>query len=88
LAGLAKLWVWNYAVANSFLPSGFDKVRAAQISRRSLGVPLGCLVCVILSLVFPTYFAILGFPFIPLFAWLLDPTKKAKIETPDEIQNS
>jgi uncharacterized membrane protein len=88
LAGLAKLWVWNYAVAKAFLPDNFDNLHARRISRRSLGVPLGCLVCVIFGLIFPTYFAILGFPFISLFAWLLDPTKKAKIETPDEIQDS
>lgn len=30
----------------------------------------------------------LSFERIPLFAYLLDPTKKAKIETPDEIQDS
>lgn len=88
LAGLAKLWVWSYAVKSSLLPEGFDKQRALQITRRSLGVPLGCLLCVVLSFFVPTYFAFLGFPFIPLFAYLLDPTKKAKIETPDEIQNS
>lgn len=88
LAALAKLWVWSYAVKASLLPANFDKTRALQISRRSLGVPLGCLLCVILSFFVPTYFAFLGFPFIPLFAYLLDPTKKAKIEAPDEIQNS
>jgi uncharacterized membrane protein len=88
LAALAKLWVWSYAVKTSLLPESFDKQRALQISRRSLGVPLGCLLCVILSFFLPTYFAFLGFPFIPLFAYLLDPSKKAKIETPDEIQDS
>jgi uncharacterized membrane protein len=88
LAALAKLWVWSYAVKTSLLPENFDKQRALQISRRSLGVPLGCLLCIILAFFVPTCFAFLGFPFIPLFAYLLDPAKKAKIETPDEIQDS
>lgn len=88
LAGLAKLWIWAYAVKASLLPGSFDKLRALQISRRSLGVPLGCLLCIVLSLFLPTYFAFIGFAFIPLFAYLLDPTKKAKIEAPDEIQDS
>lgn len=88
LAGLAKYWIWAYAVKASLLPESFDKLRALQISRRSLGVPLGCLLCIVLSLFLPTYFAFIGFAFIPLFAYLLDPTKKAKIEAPDEIQNS
>lgn len=88
LAGLAKYWVWSYAVKVPLLPGGFDKALALKISRRSLAVPLGCLLCLVLSFILPTYFAFIGFAFIPLFARLLDPTKKAKIETPDEIQDS
>jgi uncharacterized membrane protein len=86
LAALAKFWLWTYAVKNSLIRPGTDPSTVTRISRRSLGVPLGCLTCVILALFLPTYFAFFGFPLIPLFAYLLDPPKKAKIDTPDEIQ--
>lgn len=88
LAALAKLWIWSYALKSGLVSADLDKLQASKISRRSLAVPLGCIVCMIFGLIFPIYFAFLGFPFIPLFAYLLDPTKKAKIEPPDEIQNS
>ena len=86
LAALAKFWLWTYAVKASLIRAGTDPSTVARISRRSLGVPLGCLACIILAIFLPTYFAFFGFPLIPVFAYLLDPTKKAKIDTPDEIQ--
>jgi uncharacterized membrane protein len=86
LAALAKFWLWTFAVKASLIHPGTDPLTVAKISRRSLAVPLGCLVCIILAVFLPTYFAFFGFPLIPVFAYLLDPTKKAKIDTPDEIQ--
>lgn len=88
LAAIAKYWLWAYAVKNSLIRADVDPLTIHKISRRSLAVPLGCLACIIISLFLPTYFAFFGFPLIPLFAYLLDPSKKAKIETPDEIQVS
>lgn len=81
LAAIAKLFIWNYAVKKALLVDGIDAALPSQISRRSLAVPLGCLVCLLLGAVVPVYFAFLGFPLIPLFAYLLDPGKKPKIET-------
>lgn len=78
LAAMAKLWVWAYAVKHSLLPASFDKLRASAITRRSFAVPLGCLVCIGLSLVLPSYFAFAGFPTIGLFARLLDPHKRSR----------
>lgn len=88
LAALAKLWLWTHAVKTSQIRADADRATIHKISRRSLAVPLGCLACIVISLFVPTYFAFFGFPLIPLFAYLLDPTKKAKIDTPDEIQVS
>lgn len=79
-AALAKFWIWSYAVKTSLLSDNVDQMLALKISRRSLAVPLGCLVCIVMSFFLPTYIAFLGFPTIPLFAYLLDPTKNTKIE--------
>jgi uncharacterized membrane protein len=86
LAALAKLAIWNHAVKRSLLADGIDSMLPLSISRRSLAVPIACGLCIILGFIVPTYFAFLGFPFIPLFAYLLDPAKKTKIEAADEIQ--
>jgi uncharacterized membrane protein len=86
LAALAKFWLWTYAVKASLIRTGTDPLTVTKISRRSLAVPLGCLACVILAIFLPIYFVFFGFLLIPVFAYLLDPTKKAKIDTLDEIQ--
>ncbi len=75
-AALAKLWVWNYAVKKNLMVEDFDQTLALKISRRSLGVPLGCALCVVLSIFLPNFFSFIGFPLIPIFANLLDPTTK------------
>jgi uncharacterized membrane protein len=80
LAGLAKLWVWSYAMNRSFLVEGMEKTDATAIKRRSLAVPLACVICVVLGAFLPGYLAFLGFPLIPVFANLLDPRKNNKIE--------
>ncbi len=88
LAALAKLWVWTYAVRARLLPETFGRLQALKITRRSLCVPLGCLVCVILSLFVPTYFAFVGFALIPVFARLLDPTARSKDTRSEEPPDS
>jgi hypothetical protein len=79
LAALAKLAVWNHAVKHSLTNSDADELLERRIARRSLAVPIGCLVCMLLSLILSVSLAFLGFPLIPLFAYLLDPGKTAKI---------
>jgi len=79
LAALAKLVVWNHAVKRGLTNADADDLLKRRIARRSLAVPLGCLVCLALGLFLPTFLAFLGFPLIPLFAYLLDPGKTAKI---------
>lgn len=73
---LAKLWVWSYVVRRpGLLAEGTDEQTVRRISRRSLSIPLACVVAVLVSFV-STWLAPIGFAFIPLFARLLDPTRK------------
>ena len=79
LAGLAKLAVWNHGVKHSLINSDANELLERRISRRSLALPLGCAVCLALGLFLPNSLSFLGFALIPLFAYLLDPGKTAKI---------
>ena len=79
MAALVKLAVWNHAVKRSLTNSDADEFLERTIARRSLAVPLGCAVCMLLALFLPNSFSFLGFALIPLFAYLLDPGKTAKI---------
>ena len=77
LAGLAKFWIWSYAASKpELLADNVDANLALKIKRRSLAVPLGAISAALLSLV-SIFIAPLGFALIPLFAYLLDPTKRA-----------
>jgi uncharacterized membrane protein len=79
--GLSKLWVWQYATGQAnLIDEDVDSVMVKRISRRSLAVPLACVVAVMLSLV-SIRLAPLGFVLIPLLARLLDPTRR-KAERP------
>ncbi|MBX7170751.1 MAG: DUF1211 domain-containing protein [Pyrinomonadaceae bacterium] len=80
LAALAKLWVWNYVVKNNLLDDNFDKSLASSITRRSLAVPIGCVLCLSLAMFLPNFFSFIGFPLIPLFAKLLVSNKKTAEE--------
>lgn len=74
-AGLAKLWVWQYASGKSGLVgAGADELTVRRISRRSLAVPAGCVAAILFSLV-SIRLAPLGFVLIPLAARLLDPAR-------------
>jgi uncharacterized membrane protein len=79
MAALSKLWIWNHAVKNDLVNSDADPQIEQRIARRSLAVPLSCLVCIGLGFFLPNFLAFLGFPLIPVFAYLLDPTKRAKM---------
>jgi uncharacterized membrane protein len=76
-AAAAKLWIWRHAVATGLLKKGVGPEVERRIGRRSLAVPLGCLLAIGLSFV-SVWVAPIGFAFIPLFARVLDPTTKPK----------
>lgn len=80
LAGLAKFWIWSYAASKpELLWDNVDAVFASKIKRRSLAVPLGAISAALLSMI-NVLIAPIGFALIPLYAYLLDPTKR-KTET-------
>ncbi len=75
-AGLTKLWVWQYVVRRgTLLGLHTDKLTAKRISRRSLALPLACGLAILLSAV-TVWIAPIAFGFIPVLAWLLDPTRR------------
>jgi uncharacterized membrane protein len=75
-AGLAKFWIWSYAASKpALLADNVDAAFALKIKRRSLAVPLGAISAALLSIV-SIFIAPIGFALIPLFAYLLDPTKR------------
>lgn len=79
-AAVAKLILWNHAVRHSLVAPQTDPLLEKRIARRSLAVPFGCALCILLGVIFPTYLGFIGFAFIPLFAYLLDPGKRSKID--------
>jgi TMEM175 potassium channel family protein len=83
----AKLWVWRHAVASGLLKPEVGPELAKKISRRSLAVPLGCVLAIGLSFI-GVAVAPLGFITIPLFARVLDPTTKRKLSTDDAATES
>lgn len=75
-AGLTKLWIWSYAASKeNLLSENIDKDLILKIKRRSLAVPLGALSVILLSFI-SIFVAPIGFALIPLYAYLLDPTKR------------
>ena len=84
LVGLSKFWIWVYATGKGHLVPDMDSVQIKRISRRSLAVPLACGVAIGLSFI-SIRVAPFAFPLIPLFAYLLDPTRRnAKKRQSDE----
>lgn len=72
---LAKLWVWRYAArGRRLLAADVDETTVKRISRRSLAVPLACVLAIALSFI-SILMAPFGFALIPLIARLLDPTR-------------
>jgi uncharacterized membrane protein len=75
-AGLAKLWIWNYAASKGgLLIPEIAESTVLRISRRSWAVPLGSMIAVALSFV-SIFIAPFGFALIPLIARLLSPPEK------------
>jgi len=79
LIGLAKVWIWAYAVGRpQLLAPAATPALIRRMSRRSWAVPLTCLVTAVLGGA-GVPFAHLGFMFIPLTAWLLDRPEAKRI---------
>lgn len=85
LAALAKLWVWNHATRKGLVNSDADPLIEKRIARRSLAVPIACAICIVLGMFLPNFLSFVGFPLIPLFAYLLDPARQAKMVAVDEV---
>lgn len=80
----AKLWIWHHAMSTNLLKSDVTPELARRILRRSMAVPLACLLAIALSFI-GIWLAPVSFIFIPILARLLDPTsKKRKVETATE----
>ena len=83
-AATAKFLIWRHASRSKLLGPGVSTELRLRIERRSLAVPLACVVAIALSFI-SIFVAPLGFILIPLFARLLDPTgKKRKQATFEE----
>lgn len=80
----AKLWIWRYAMSANLLKSDVTPELERRILRRSMAVPLACLLAILLSFI-SIFLAPISFIFIPIFARLLDPSsKKSVAETANE----
>lgn len=83
----AKLWIWRHAAASGLLKKDVGPEIERRISRRSLAVPLGCVLAIGLSFI-SLMIAPIGFVFIPLFARVLDPTTKRNLPADDAATES
>ncbi len=73
----AKLWIWRYAMSANLLKSDVTPQLERRILRRSMAVPLACLLAILLSFI-SIFLAPISFIFIPIFARLLDPSSKKR----------
>jgi uncharacterized membrane protein len=83
---ISKYWIWRHAMAARLVKPGLTPEFEKRIARRSLAVPLACLLAIILSFV-SIFLAPLSFAFIPIFARLLDPTSKKKFDRESATAN-
>jgi uncharacterized membrane protein len=80
----AKLWIWRHAMEAKLLKPDVSPELEKRIYRRSMAVPIACLIAILLSFV-SIFLAPLSFMLIPVFARLLDPSsKKQKPATANE----
>ena len=82
----AKLWIWRHAMAAKLLKPDVTPELELRIARRSLAVPLACVIAIALSFI-SIFLAPIAFILIPVFARLFDPTSKkskAKSATANE----
>ena len=77
----AKLWIWRHAMAARLMKPEVTPELEIRIYRRSMAVPLACLMAILLSFV-SIFFAPISFMLIPVFARVLDPTSRKKKPEP------
>ncbi|HYE76161.1 MAG TPA: TMEM175 family protein [Blastocatellia bacterium] len=78
LVGTTKLWIWKYASqGHQHLEPTIRAEEVLNISRRSLAMPITCL-GIAIAAGFGIPFAYMGFPLMPLIAWLLGRSAKGK----------
>ena len=83
----AKLWIWRHAAASGLLKKDVGPEIEKRIGRRSWAVPLGCALAIALSFI-SVMVAPIGFVFIPLFARVLDPTRKKTTQYADVVESA
>ena len=71
----AKLLIWRHAAKANLLKKDVSPALERRIARRSLAVPLACVLAIMLAFV-SIFIAPLAFIIIPVLARLLDPTSK------------
>ncbi len=77
----AKLWIWRYAMSAKLLKHDVTPEFEKRIYRRSMAVPLACVLAIGLSFI-SILLAPIAFASIPVFARLLDPTSKKSKQEP------
>jgi uncharacterized membrane protein len=77
----AKLWIWHHAMSAKLLKPEVTPELEKRILRRSMAVPLACLLAIALSFI-SIFLAPISFAFIPVFARVLDPTSKKSKQEP------
>ena len=77
----AKLWIWRYAMSAKLLKHDVTPEFEKRIYRRSMAVPLACVLAIGLSFI-SILLAPIAFASIPVFARVLDPTSKKSKQQP------
>ena len=77
----AKLWIWRYAMSAKLLKDDVTPEFEKRIYRRSMAVPLACVLAIGLSFI-SILLAPIAFASIPVFARVLDPTSKKSKQQP------
>ena len=77
----AKLWIWRYAMSAKLLKHDVTPEFEKRIYRRSMAVPLACVLAIGLSFI-SILLAPIAFASIPVFARVLDPTSKKSKQEP------
>jgi len=77
----AKLLIWRHAAKMNLLKKDVSPALERRIARRSLAVPIACLVAIALAFI-SIFIAPLAFILIPFLARILDPTSKKTTPEP------
>lgn len=83
----AKLLIWRHAVKANLLKKDVSPALERRIARRSLAVPLACVLAIALAFV-SIFLAPIPFVLIPVLARLLDPTAKKTSSQPAPAESA